>query len=447
MRDIAVLVLVGVLLVLALRRVFSAYALWMWMGLIALQDYVYGFMGGVPYVMIFALVTLVKIPFSSRQGESSPSLGNATSVLMVIFLVHLLISQTVASHSYNRAWQIWQDLAKSVLLCLIMPAIVTTRLRLNVLLMILAAGVAFHGVVDGLKFLASGGSHIARGVAKHGDNNHYALLLAMVLPLLLYASRQAAERWVQWAWLAALVLSTLAVVSTRSRGAAISLGVIAIFLVVLSKRRVALGFMVLVIGAAVGFLAPDEWFSRIRTVEAAQEDLSFLGRVVAWKRSTAVARDNPIFGGGIYAIQTPEVHEQYRDDQGLLGFIDTPYIEVPKAAHSIYFQVLGDAGFLGAAIYLTVIAHALFLGYRTRLRSADLGQEGVWLQAASTALIVSLVCFCVGGAALSLAYYELPFVIMMLLQILYLQGARMKSSGQSSASPWQASQTLRRDLS
>ena len=54
MRDIAVLGLVAILLVLSLRRVFSAYALWMWMGLVALQDYVYGFMLDVPYVMIFA---------------------------------------------------------------------------------------------------------------------------------------------------------------------------------------------------------------------------------------------------------------------------------------------------------------------------------------------------------------------------------------------------------
>ena len=428
MRDIAVFVLVSILLVLALRRVFSAYVLWMWMGLVALQDYVFGFMGSVPYVMTFALVTLVKLPFSLRKDDSAPSLANATSVLMVLFLIHLLISQTLAEYAYHQAWQIWRDLAKSVLLCLVMPLVVTTRLRMNVLLMVLAAGIAFHGVVDGLKFLVTGGSHIARGVQKHGDNNHYALIIAMGLPLLYFVSRQSARRVVQWAWLIALVLSTLAVVATRSRGAAISLGVIAVVLVVLSKRRLALTMMIVLMGAAVSFLAPEEWFSRVKTVESAQEDTSFLGRVVAWKRSTAVARDSPFFGGGVYAIQTPEVHEQYRDDPGLLAFVETPYIEVAKAAHSIYFQVLGDTGFLGLLIYLTMIAHALRLGYRTRVLAENLGKDGVWLQMAGTCLIVSLICFCVGGAVLSVAYYELPFFIVMLLQTVHLQASKLRRS-------------------
>ena len=87
------------------------------------------------------------------------------------------------------------------------------------------------------------------------------------------------------------------------------------------------------------------------------------------------------------------------------------YIPVTEthAAHSIYFQVLGDTGFPGLAIYLVILFLAFLNCYRIR-KATRKRPELEWAYDLATMIQLSLVAFCVGGSALSLAYYDIPFI-------------------------------------
>src|SRR3546814_18270546 len=105
--------------------------------------------------------------------------------------------------------------------------------------------------------------------------------------------------------------------------------------------------------------APENWFNRMSTIQQADKDGSFMGRVVAWKISTLLALDHPILGGGITAIQNEAMWSHYAARFGQLRFIPTPEPDdKPHAAHSVYFQHLADVGFVGLGLFLLFLFRA-----------------------------------------------------------------------------------------
>lgn len=413
-----------VMLFLCFRNTFSAYLIWGWSGLIALSMYVYGFMMNVQYVQIFAIVTLVLfvMKLDSEQIDFKP---NRTSTLMIIFGFHAIASAALAASGLDRNWELCTNLLKTLLFCLLMPMLVTSRLRIHAMVVMLALAISFHGGLDGLKFLASGGSHYAHGNAKLGDNNHFAMIIVLSIPLLLYLYFYSARRFIRWGFIATLVITTLAVVATTSRGGFATMVLVAIWVVMKGNRKVS-GFLLMGLTAVlITQLAPASWSEKINTINQASEDASFMGRVAAWKRASAIAVDNPVFGGGFHAGQAASLFPQYRYKQGLLGFVTTPDVGYPAASHSIYFEVLGDLGFVGLFIFLSLILNAFVTGFEINNLVKTRGEDFFWIKDLSDMLMASVLVFVAGGSLLSAAYFDFPYIIIMLMEVLKLHALRL----------------------
>jgi O-antigen ligase len=109
------------------------------------------------------------------------------------------------------------------------------------------------------------------------------------------------------------------------------------------------------------------------------------------------ASDHFPFGAGFSNLQLGKLYNSYSPGHA------------PHAAHSIYFEVLGDHGFVGLAMYLIIIA-AAFLKCSRIMSLTKNEPERQWAYDLGIAIQGSLFVFCIAGAALSLAYYDL-FVI------------------------------------
>ena len=119
---------------------------------------------------------------------------------------------------------------------------------------------------------------------------------------------------------------------------------------------------------------------------------------MAWN----LAMDRPLFGGG-FGIYNAAVFNQY-----------APIPTDIHAAHSIYFQVLGEHGFVGLfPVHARMVAY-LANGVWIRKNTTPKG-DGAWAYHLAAMSQVSLVGFFVGGAFLSLAYFDLPYYIMVAL--------------------------------
>jgi probable O-glycosylation ligase (exosortase A-associated) len=416
MRDLIVLAATLVMLYFCLRSTFSAYLVWGWSGLIAINNYLYGFMIGVPYSLVFAIITLALI-FMKRDAEQKELRSGRTVVLYFLFAFHCVLCATLAAPGLDRNWELCSNMLKTLLFCILMPMLVTSRFRIHAMVVMVVLGVSFHSGLDGLKFIASGGQHHADGNTKMGDNNHFALTIAMVLPLALYLYQYSARRWVRLGFISVLVLTTFAVVATRSRGGLMSMVALATWAVMMARRR-GMGFLVVcAVGVLIALTAPETWTQRMDTINSAAEDTSFMGRVTAWKRASAIAVDNPVFGGGFHAGQAASLYQRYRYKSGLLGFVNTPDVAYPAASHSIYFEVLGDLGFVGLFFFLAIIFNAFITWSEIKLLAKKQGDSSLWAADLADMLTAVLVAYVVGGALLSAAYFELSYMVMMMLEV------------------------------
>jgi probable O-glycosylation ligase (exosortase A-associated) len=245
------------------------------------------------------------------------------------------------------------------------------------------------------------------------DNNHLAVALLMSLPLAQYLRNQTVDRHVRLALLAGMIVTVIAVIGTYSRGALVGLAALGLLGLLRMKHRFA---YIAVAGILIAFTVhfmPTKYFDRMNTmnsVESVQSDQSVHGRLVAWQVAYFVARDRFPFGAGFYGPQLARVFQSYFPN------------ERNHAAHSIYFQVLGEHGFIGLGIYLSILAAAFFkLAQIIRAGRRQIGKR--WAADLGVGLQASLIVFCVSGAALSLAYYDL-FVIIVCLLVPVWQMAR-----------------------
>ena len=420
MRDLVVLLFMVGAIPLAMASANIAFLLWTWSGLVAVNFYVYGFMRSVPIVMVFAVITLAMLALGRVDGTQKFKL-NRTSWLLLFLIVHGLFSALFAFDGLPRNWELFSNMAKTVLLCVLMPMFITDRNRINLFVLLLVVSVSFHGMLDGLKFIASGGGHNAVGLKKFGDNNHYALILLMVLPFIIYVYRYAEARLIRLISLGVFLLTFLAMIATHSRGALVTIVAVGVWIILVGKKKVSGLLMALVLSVLAFQLAPSNWFERMDTIGSANEDASFMGRVTAWKRASAIALENPVFGGGYHAGQgAGEIYEKFRYKQGLLGFVETPDTGYPAASHSIYFEVLGDLGFVGLILFLLCIANVFYCRYEILKIVKTRGPNYSWAEDLANFTAAGMVAYVVGGALLSAAYFELPYYLMMLMQCIKL---------------------------
>ena len=290
-----------------------------------------------------------------------------------------------------------------------------SRVRLHALVLAVCIAAGFSAAGDGLKFLVSGGSYRTLGTPNWGDNNHVALIVLMVIPMLAYVREVSTERLVRLGALAGIALFVCGVVSTTSRGGFLGLLLLAGAGIVGSRHKIRYLLAVVALGAMLSQVVTENWTERMNSLEEVREDTSFMGRVIAWKISILIALDNPLVGGGLHAVQAGNIWNAYRVGFGQLSFIPTEDPdEYPRAAHSIYFEVLGDTGFLGLALFLAIIASSVWNGMRVKALARG-HPELQWAAHLAGRLQLSLLIFAVVGAALSASYNDLNFIIFAIL--------------------------------
>jgi len=105
-----------------------------------------------------------------------------------------------------------------------------------------------------------------------------------------------------------------------------------------------------------------------------------------------------------------------------------------QGAHSSYFSVLGEHGFVGLFLFLMLG----FVSWRTGawvMKYAADSDSLTWARDLAGMIQVSLMGFAVGGAFLSLAYFDLLYHLVALLVLLKLQVSQSLAAGNSDGQP------------
>ncbi|PSW21206.1 putative O-glycosylation ligase, exosortase A system-associated [Photobacterium sanctipauli] len=405
MRDIAFFAVFLVLLVFAFRKNFIALGLWTWSGLIVPKYWLYGFASSISYNSTFSLITLMLYVISKNKQRIYLT---SLLVFLVFFSIHVSATTFLTIGFTEIVNAEWIKFFKGILMLVMILLIVRSRLHFNFLLACILLSTGFIGVVEGLKYIMSIGEHHIKGPDSHilSDNNHFALAICMVIPLVLYFLKQDFSKLIKVTLLGVFLLLVLTVLGTQSRGGFIGLSFLFFLLWAGSKKKLQFAFYIAIIATIALALVSNSWQERMNTIENADQDSSFMTRVVAWKMYTLMAMERPVLGAGFRALQAREVWQSVEGDFDKLSFIPTPPpSDKGWAAHSIYFQVLGDHGFVGLFFFLMILVSSIF-SLRNVMKKAKDIEDLYWQYSLASMLQISLLVFCLGGAALSLPYAE-----------------------------------------
>jgi len=277
--------------------------------------------------------------------------------------------------------------------------LITDKHKLNVFIIVIVCALAFYGVKGGIFTLATGGNYRVWGPGGFVEgNNELAVALMMTLPMVRYLYLQAQSKWARRLALATLCLMPVTILGSHSRGALLALCAGGLLLWLRAEKKMLGAGLIVVAAVAAVVLMPAAYWSRMETIETYNQDTSAMTRINAWWCAFNVAKTH-FFGGG-FDYYTWDVIGRYAPDPTSL-----------QGPHSIYFQIMGEHGFVGLFIFLGIGATTWLTCAKMR-REARGRPDLKWVGDLGSMIQVSMIGFAVGGAFLGLAYFDLPYYLM-----------------------------------
>lgn len=225
------------------------------------------------------------------------------------------------------------------------------------------------------------------------EANRYGQIMVTLLPLAVAAYRFAKHPWVRAAAVAGGLLVASAVVYTDSRGA---------FVTVLLLAAIAGGWRWisrprLMLAALAGILlvpvVAPEYVSRVTSLlgvtvlvedkQSPETDGAIKGRAAAMTAAARVFADHPLLGVGAGQFQ-PHYSAEYQLNDPRFRFRDVR----PYHAHSLYLQLAAELGALGLTAFLAIFAFQLRELERARRRWMT---EAPWQTDVTVALSLSIL--------------------------------------------------------
>jgi len=406
MRDLALSAVVAVLLLVALKHPVVGAYLYTWVSLMNPHKLTFGFAFNVPFAQIAAITTLVMV-LLTRKRQALPLTGIV--VVQLLLLAWMSVTSFSAFASSDSVFERWVFVLKIHVMLFATWMLVTDAKKLRVLIWVVTLSVCFFGIKGGVWTVLTGGGGRVWGPpgGMLQGNNELAVGLVILMPMLYYLRETTPHRWVRHLLLFFMVTCAFSILGSQSRGALLALASMAFFLGLKGKHpvRTSVLLVVLVVGA-IAFM-PENWSSRMGTIRTYQEDTSAMSRIWTWITLWNAAVDHPLTGVGFMA-DNQAVFQRYAPLDGQWHiFAGAVYV-----AHSIYFQILGEHGFVGLGLFLLLWLTTWVSANRVSRRAREHAEFASWMPLLMRMVQVSLVGYGAGGAFLSLGYLDLPYYIM-----------------------------------
>ncbi|MEW6118601.1 MAG: putative O-glycosylation ligase, exosortase A system-associated [Pseudomonadota bacterium] len=396
LRDLVVFGIVFFALPFVFKRPWVGIMLWTWLAYMNPHRQAWGAAYDFPFSMLVGLVTIATFVMTRDKNRM---LWTRETIVLSIFIAWMFLTTQFAFYPDLAALQ-WNKVWKIHLMIFLVIMLIRNKEQLNWMVWVIALSLGYYGVKGGIFTIMHGGQFRVQGPADTfiGGNNEMALALVMLVPLIRYLHLQARRGWERLGLAAAMVLTGVAAIGSQSRGALVAMLLMGLFLILKSRKRFAMLFYGAIGIALVVTIMPQEWRDRMNTIETYQEDNSALGRINAWHTAFNVAKSR-ITGGGYEMFQAP-VFRQYAPEPFRVHDV-----------HSIYFEQIGEQGFIGFTLWLSL---GIFTWLRARqvIRICKTDPERKWAADLAAMIQVSLVGYAAGGAFLGLSYWDLPYHLM-----------------------------------
>ncbi len=395
MRDIALLVMLLALGWASFRRPWVGLLALVFVGVIHPQGYVSGFMQGFPAYFALLVVVALSAGWQLFRGRAWPPLFWDWRLAGLALLWGQFVLTTALGINPWAGWPRLMEVSKILPLILLVLLLIDTRVKLNWLLMTVGLSLAAVILKGGYWAFITGFHDRVYGPpgSQYAGNNEFAVATAMAIPLLALWYREADSKVLRWIVAILIALGFASALSSWSRGGLLSISVVALLLVWHSRRKwLAIPLLLMVVGLAVVGLS-DEWVARMQTMAAPELEASAATRLELWRLGWDYALQHPWFGGGF----------------GGWIYLTLP-VGASRAWHSAYIEIVAEHGFpglvlWGSLVFGSVVSLSVLIARNRRWQLPGLTDQAAMLRA-------SLAAYLVGAAFLSIAYWELLYLLL-----------------------------------
>ncbi|MFC3175212.1 DUF5935 domain-containing protein [Novosphingobium bradum] len=425
MVDLALFLFVMALLALSLKRPFLAVLAYLYVDIVAPQKISWHLLASIPISLITFLAAFGLWLVADDKADSRLTLRQG---LLLALLAYCGATTLTADFPVEAADK-WAWVWKALLFAIFLPLTLRTRLRIEAaaLFMVLSAGSI--AITGGIKTALTGGGYNALTFFVQDNSGLYegsiiSCVAIAIIPLILWLARHGTiypRGILVRIFATALIFACLLIpVGTQARTGLLCIGLLGVLMLRSVRHRLLyLGGALALALVAVPFL-PASFTKRMDTIENHEADQSASTRLAVWKWTLDYVKDHPL-GGGFDAYRSNRLVIETRSAQssGSQTEVETRTVtDQARAYHSSYFEMLGEQGWPGLALWLWLQVSGLWQMERLRRRwgrraaAEGAGPQVQWQAPLANALQQAQLIYLLGAAFVGIAFQ--PFILMLI---------------------------------
>ncbi|HEY2132868.1 MAG TPA: putative O-glycosylation ligase, exosortase A system-associated [Acetobacteraceae bacterium] len=400
LRSLWLLFLYVSFLGLSVPAPFIATLGYVWVDAFGPQNVAYVLLNQMPVAMIMGAVAVGS--YFALDRRSPPPLS-AEWMLMIAMVVWVNLTMIWAQVP-GAAWEKWDWAFKTLAFASFIPLVIRSRVQIEAFAQIYVFSLAANFVPFGVKTLISGGGYganlgLLQGNSGLAEGGLLSTVCLMAVPLALHLSRfgQLIPRMklTPLAYWAVAGLAVATAIGTYERSALIGLVALVVYMWLRSRHKFGFGIVAVIVACLVIYSTSSAWNARISTIGNFEQENSAYIRILVWRWTLEFTASHPLGGG----FQTYLVdHIEVPGTQS-----SPPTIQFGRAFHSVYFEMLGEQGYPGLAMFL-LLTVLVFLKLRRITKRARGDPQLEWAADLADALQSGLAVFMTCGAFVGIAF-------------------------------------------
>ena len=421
--DVRDLFFIGFLLALwgaGMRRPFLFIGSYVYIDIVSPQRLTYYLLNSVPISLIAVLLAVGGWALADDKRDARFSMRQA----MILMLLSYCWCTTQTADFPMQAADKWEWVWKNLAFAAFLPLTLRTRVRIEALLLFITLSTATIVIVGGIKTLATGGGGygelnlmVSNNTGLYESSIISAVAVALV-PIILWLARDGTifpPDWRVRTFAYALCFACLLMpVGTSARTGLLCIVLLAVLSLRTVKRRMVYLAALALAGAVTVPLLPSTFSRRMGTIKTYQADESASTRLAVWKWTWDFAKTHP-FGGGFDAyIQNRIRYDTVAvEGSGAATTVKRDMtVDKSRAYHSSYFEMLGEQGYPGLALWLALQIAGLWRMEVLRRRHRADDDELAWAGRLAGALQHAHLIYLLGGAFVGIAFNSFLYLMM-----------------------------------
>jgi putative inorganic carbon (hco3(-)) transporter len=416
MRDLFFVAFLGLFFLTGLRRAFLLVLVYVYIDVVSPQRLSYFLLNSIPISAIAFGLAVLGWLIADDKGEMRVSLRQMLIVTLLMWCGYTTLHADFPLEAATK----WDWVWKALIFAIFLPLTLRTKLRIEALALTLVLCASSIVITGGIKTLLSGGGYGLLNLMVSDNSGLYegstiSTVAIAIIPLILWLTNHGTifspdQRVKIFGW--ALSFACLLIpIGTETRTGLLCILLLAGMMMLHMKRRLLYGALIAMVAiAAVPFL-PSSFTTRMDTIENYQTDESASTRVAVWQWTIEYAREHPLGGGFDAYLGNSFRYEKMQMDgpPGAQTLQRTEVIDKGRAYHSAYFEMLGEQGYPGLAMWLLINLGGIWRMEVLRRRYRE-GAEA-WAGSLASALQHAHLIYMLGAVFVGIAFQPVLFML------------------------------------